>query len=80
MIRDRQNKSCRVEASGGAPHPEGERLQDVSLHGGGQQDDGGLRTVLIPVHVNTLTLQQLQAALVWKHLNTQTHTDTQLHD
>lgn len=52
-------------------HPEGEGLQDVSLHGGGQQDDGGLWTVLIPVHINALTLQQLQTALVWKHLNTQ---------
>lgn len=51
-------------------YPEAERLQDVSLHGGWQQDDGGLWTVLVPVHINTLTLQQLQTALVWKHLNT----------
>lgn len=50
------------------PYPEGEGLQDVSLHRGGQQDDGRLWTVLEPVHINALTLQQLQIALVWKHL------------
>lgn len=51
-------------------HLEGERLQDVSLDGGGQQDDGRLGVVLVPVDVDALTLQQLQAALIWKHLNT----------
>lgn len=49
--------------------PEGEGLQDVALYGGGQQDDGRLWTVLVPVDVDALTLQQLQTALVWKHLN-----------
>lgn len=49
---------------------EGEWLQDVSLDGGGQQDDGRLWVVLVPVDVDALTLQQLQAALVWEHLNT----------
>lgn len=49
--------------------PEGEGLQDVALHGGGQQDDGRLGTVLVPVDVDALTLQQLQTALVRKHLN-----------
>lgn len=49
---------------------EDERLQDVSLDGGGQQEDGGLWVVLVPVDVDALTLQQLQAAFVWKHLNT----------
>lgn len=51
-------------------HLKGERLQDVSLDGGGQQEDGRLWVVLVPVDVNALTLQQLQAALVCKHLNT----------
>lgn len=49
--------------------PKGEGLQDVALYGGGQQDDGRLWTVLVPVDVDALTLQQLQTALVWKHLN-----------
>lgn len=48
---------------------EGERLQDVSLDGGGQQDDGRLGVILVPVDVDALTLQQLEAALVWKDLN-----------
>lgn len=61
----------RLRAS--CPHPEGEGLQDVSLHSGGQQDDSSLWTVLVPVHINALTLQQLQTALVWKDLCTQTH-------
>lgn len=54
--------------------PEGEGLQDVALHGGGQQDDGRLWTVLVPVDVDALTLQQLQTALVWKHLNSNVYT------
>lgn len=56
--------------------PEGEGLQDVALHGGGQQDDGRLGTVLVPVDVDTLTLQQLQTALVWKHLNSNSNVYT----
>lgn len=48
---------------------DGEWLQDVSLDGGGQQDDGHLWVVLVPVDIDALTLQQFQAALVWKHLN-----------
>lgn len=61
-------------------HPEGEGLQDVPLHGGGQQDDGRLGTVLVPVHVDALTLQQLQTALVWKHLSRDVkHRQTTLH-
>lgn len=55
---------------------EGERLQDVSLNRGGQQDDGHLRTVLVPVHVKVLTLQQLQTAFVWKHLTKNTRVRT----
>lgn len=53
----------------GEADPEGEGLQDVALHGGRQQDDGRLWTVLVPVDVDALTLQQLQTALVWKHLD-----------
>lgn len=49
---------------------EGERLQDVSLDGGGQQDDGRLGVVQVPVDVDAVTLQQLQAAFVREHLTT----------
>lgn len=56
--------------------PEGEGLQDVALHGGGQQDDGRLWTVLVPVDVDALTLQQLQTTLVWKHLNSNSNVYT----
>lgn len=58
---------------------EGERLQDVSLDGGGQQDDGRLWVVLVPVDVDALTLQQLQAAFVRKHLTTVAANDTIKH-
>ena len=49
---------------------EGKRLQHVALGGGREQDDCSLRTVHVPVHIDALTLQQLQAAFVRKHLNT----------
>lgn len=49
---------------------EGKRLQHVALGSGREQDDYSLRTVHVPVHIDALTLQQLQAAFVRKHLNT----------
>lgn len=51
------------------PDPEGEGLQDVGLHGGGQQHDGGLGAVLVPVDVEAVTLEQFEGALVGKHLH-----------
>lgn len=60
----------RREGAEPSTHLEDERLQDAPLDGGGQQDHGGLWTVLVPVDVDALALQQLQAALVWKHLST----------
>lgn len=60
----------RREGAEPCAHLEGERLQDVSLDGGGQQDDGRLWVVLVPVDVDALALQQLQAAFVRKHLTT----------
>lgn len=50
---------------------EGKRLQHVALGSGREQDDCSLRTVHVPVHIDALTLQQLQATLVRKHLNTE---------
>lgn len=57
---------------------EDERLQDVPLDGGGQQDHGRLWAVLVPVDVDAVALQQLQAALVRKHLSTTGSTTVEL--
>lgn len=57
-------------------NPEGEGLQDVALDSGGQQDDGRLWTVLVPVDVDVLTLEQLQASLVRKHLKKKNKSST----
>lgn len=52
----------------GCSHPEVEGLQHAAQDGGGEQDDGALRAVQVPVHVQALALQELQAPLLRQHL------------
>lgn len=53
---------------GGCSHPKVEGLQHAAQDGGGEQDDGALGAVQVPVHVQALALQELQAPLLRQHL------------
>ena len=50
-------------------HFEGEGLQHVALDCGGEQQHSGLWAVHVPVHIDALTLQQLEGAFVWQDLH-----------